>query len=59
VPGIAAEIAALPAKVLPFFVLITVIDVALPCYRPDQAVRWLWKYLYPLLTLAIVLSVLV
>jgi len=58
-PGTVAGIVALLVKVLLLFVLITMIDAALPRYRPDQAVRWLWKYLYPLSTLAIVLSVLV
>ncbi len=44
-------------KTIMVFIAITVIDASLPRYRPDQAVKFMWKYLYPISIIAILLSI--
>jgi len=43
-------------KTVLVFTILTVIDASLPRYKPEQAVRYLWKYLYPLAILSLILS---
>lgn len=44
-------------KYLVVFFILTVIDNMMPRYRPDQAVRKLWKYTLPLAFLALIAAV--
>jgi NADH-quinone oxidoreductase subunit H len=46
------------AKYLAVFVVLTIIDNSMPRYRPDQAVEFLIKYLYPLSILALATALL-
>jgi NADH-quinone oxidoreductase subunit H len=45
-------------KYLAVFVILTIIDNSMPRYRPDQAVEFLIKFLYPLAILALVAALL-
>lgn len=38
------------------FAALTIIDASLPRYKPEQAVRYLWKYLYPLSIISLILA---
>jgi len=44
-------------KYLAVYVVLTIVDNSLPRYRPDQAVEFLIKYLYPMSVLSLVLAV--
>ncbi|ADV65315.1 complex I subunit 1/NuoH family protein [Desulfurococcus mucosus] len=44
------------AKTIAVFTVLTVIDAALPRYKPEQAVRFLWKYLYPASIISLTLA---
>ncbi len=39
------------------FILLSIIDNVMPRYRPDQAVRFLWKYGVSLATLALIIAI--
>lgn len=45
-------------KYMAVLTLITVIDNSMPRYRPDQGVRFLWKYCYTLTLLSLALAIL-
>lgn len=47
---------AMYAKAVAIFVVITIIDAALPRYRPDQAVAFVIKYIYPIALISLALS---
>lgn len=51
-----ASTAIILVKTIVVFVVLTIIDASLPRYKPEQAVRFLWKYLYPLSTLSLILA---
>lgn len=44
-------------KYIVVLTLITIIDNSLPRYRPDQGVRFLWKYSYTLTLLSLILAI--
>ncbi|MEO3993209.1 MAG: complex I subunit 1 family protein [Desulfurococcaceae archaeon TW002] len=54
--GWALQVLVMYFKALIVFVVVTIIDAVLPRYRPDQAVAFILKYVYPIAIIALALT---